>query len=427
MAKLIKKENGKIEVSVEIDLSGGTMLDMEDEIQKAVNEVGNTATKEALSKFDASGLPIRIGDVKMTSKGKTAKEYETPYGTVECERHVYQSSGGGRVYCPLDDRARIIISSTPKFAQMISYKYASTSAAEVEEDLHQNHNRKVTRGFIQKMGDMLGFIVLAAEKKWQYDIPDTEEEVRIISVSLDGTCIAIVDEGYKEAMVGNISLYNAAGERWHSIYIGAAPEEGKKSFLARLQVEVEAIKKKYPKAKYIGIADGAQVNWDFLNMNTQHQILDFYHAAEYVSTASHAIASNESNRQVWLRDARHKLKHDTGGADDILAEMIASRTKKLSKSVREDLERAITYFSNQKHRMNYADYCKRNFPIGSGVTEASCKTIVKQRLCRAGMKWKHTGAKIIIALRALIKTPERWAQLWYAINRNGFADLMTPQ
>ena len=51
-----------------------------------------------------------------------------------------------------------------------------------------------------------------------------------ISISLDGTCILMVKEGYREAMAGAISLYNKAGDRLHSIYIGASPEYGKEKF-----------------------------------------------------------------------------------------------------------------------------------------------------------------------------------------------------
>jgi hypothetical protein len=32
------------------------------------------------------------------------------------------------------------------------------------------------------------------------------------------------------------------------------------------------------------------------------------------------------------------------------------------------------------------------------VTEAACKTLVKQRLCASGMRWKHKGAKIILSV-----------------------------
>ncbi len=117
---------------------------------------------------------------------------------------------------------------------------------------------------IQNITDYVGAIAESTEQQWDYEIPEQNDIVKTISVSLDGTCILMKNEGYREAMTGNLVLYNAAGERLHTIYIGATPEYGKESFLARLQNEVDKIKEKYPKARYVGIADGAASNWAFL-------------------------------------------------------------------------------------------------------------------------------------------------------------------
>ena len=99
-------------------------------------------------------------------------------------------------------------------------------------------------------------------------------------------------------------------------------------------------------------------------------------------------------------------------------ELFAKR-KKLPKGVRENLSTAQTYFTNNRHRMNYAEQLDQNLPIGSGVTEAACKTLVKQRLCCSGMRWKSQGAKVILSLRALIQTDGRWKQFWSKIDQFG--------
>jgi hypothetical protein len=103
--------------------------------------------------------------------------------------------------------------------------------------------------------------------------------------------------------------------------------------------------------------------------------------------------------------------------------LIAIDTTKLSISVTTDLAAAITYFGNNiaQGRMNYAQHLKDNLPIGSGVIEAACKTLVKQRLCCSGMRWKTKGAKVVISLRALVQTQNRWQQFWDKINQ-GCAD-----
>jgi len=69
--------------------------------------------------------------------------------------------------------------------------------------------------------------------------------------------------------------------------------------------------------------------------------------------------------------------------------------------------------------MNYADHVAHDLPIGSGVTEAACKTLVKQRLCCSGMRWKPQGAKVILSLRALIQSKGRWLQFWHKVDQFG--------
>lgn len=78
---------------------------------------------------------------------------------------------------------------------------------------------------------------------------------------------------------------------------------------------------------------------------------------------------------------------------------------RLPKSIKADLETTLTYFRNNiaKNRMNYASHVNKNLPIGSGVTEAACKTLVKQRLCGSGMRWKTKGAKVVLRTQDLIK------------------------
>ncbi len=417
------KNNGdELEVTVKIKLTG-TMMEMEDTIQASVNEVGKIATGEALSRFDTTGNPIQIADIKLTSKGQEFKEYQTPYGAVLCKRHVYQTSKGGKIYCPLDERARILKSSTPKFARIVSSKYASLNAVEAMRDLKDNHGRTVAHTFIQDVADMIGSIAEATEEKWEYSIPEQKDAVSTVGISLDGTCVLMREDGYREAMTGNISLYNPEGERLHTIYIGASPEYGKQTFLNKLTNEIKKIKLKYPQANYVGIADGAKSNWPFLEQHTTNHIVDFYHATEYLAKASYAFAKDEDQRKQWKRNACHQLKHEENAAKTLLNIMKMKNTRKLTKDNKAKLESAITYFENQQHRMSYVEYRNKQFPIGSGVTEAACKTLIKQRLCRSGMKWKDRGARIVIGLRALIQTTDRWSQFWEKINQNGISGL----
>ncbi|MBV8608457.1 MAG: hypothetical protein JO034_13490 [Singulisphaera sp.] len=63
---------------------------------------------------------------------------------------------------------------------------------------------------------------------------------------------------------------------------------------------------------------------------------------------------------------------------------------------------------------------EQHVPIGSGVMKVACQVLVKQRLCRSGMRWKEHGAAAVLSVRCLTFTPERWSQFWSRIDRSGF-------
>ena len=97
-----------------------------------------------------------------------------------------------------------------------------------------------------------------------------------------------------------------------------------------------------------------------------------------------------------------------------------SQSQKHPKAIQDNLNAAVTYFHNHRLQMNYAFYRNNNYPIGSGVTEAACKTVIKQRLCCSGMRWKETGAAVVLSLRTLVLTATRWSQFWNKLNQYGF-------
>jgi len=203
-----------------------SMLKSEEIIQDRLNEAGVKATEEVLGRFDTDGSPIQYGSETFFSKGKEPKTYQSPYGQVVIERHVYQTSKGGKTFCPLEHNARIIITSTPKFAKTVSSKYADLGGSRVQADLKENHGRNVARSYIQNIAEAVSAIVEAKEDKWQYQTPAVDKKISSIAIGLDGTTMLLCQDGYREAMVGTIALYDSEGERQHTNYIAASPEMG---------------------------------------------------------------------------------------------------------------------------------------------------------------------------------------------------------
>lgn len=186
-----------------------------------------------LKQFDTQGEPIRVGGVKHTVKHYAPQTYETPYGPVQVERHTYQSSRGGRTYVPLENDARMILNSTPRYSQIVSGKYARLGADAICEDLLECNGRTLSRNYAKKLSDFVGSVAQCRETEWQYDLPELDRPVASVSLGLDGACILMHEDGWREAMCGSIALYDVDGERLYTIYCAATPEYGNTSDLTQ--------------------------------------------------------------------------------------------------------------------------------------------------------------------------------------------------
>jgi len=102
-----------------------------------------------------------------------------------------------------------------------------------------------------------------------------------------------------------------------------------------------------------------------------------------------------------------------GGADKIIRSF-RYYLGRLSGKNKKALQTELTYFLNQRPRMDYATYLQQGLPIASGVIEATCKTLVTQRMKCSGMRWSMPGGQAVLTLRSLIQS-DRWQQAWSLI------------
>jgi hypothetical protein len=125
-------------------------------------------------------------------------------------------------------------------------------------------------------------------------------------------------------------------------------------------------------------------------------ILDFYHFAEHVAGASAAcwgLGSDEA--QGWTGRVLHRAKHE--GALAVLEEIAAARTSVRAKAKREALSGLEQYVGKRMEMMDYPKFIQAGYDIGSGPTEAKCKT-VPARLKGSGMRWNLPNAEAMAAL-----------------------------
>ena len=421
-------DDGSMTLSVTFT-PGTSMLESELNLQSALNQLGSDATGECLKRFDTDGSKIDIGGHRMTSKGPQPKTYQTPYGPARIKRHVYQSGRGGAIFCPLDRDARIMRTATPLFAKQVAFKYANANAATVLADFAQ-HGRKVSRSYVGEVADDVASVAGDKEWQWSYSVPTATagERIKTVSVGVDGTCSLFVRDGWRQVMVGTIAFFNEAGERCSTLYVASAPEAGRATFFAKMEREVGLVRKVHPDARYVGVADGAHDLWPWLEGQTTWQVVDFWHASEYLAAASAGMRRGKAQRAQWLEEACHRLKHESGAAQELIDEFEQARDRLSAKSPSRDaLDQAISYFTNHQERMKYAFIRAMGLPIGSGVTEAACKSVVKERLCGSGMKWTKDGAENTLTLRALTKSADRWEQFWQKASRFGFTKISAPK
>lgn len=419
-ATLIKKSETGISIQIDFEFNK-SMMSAEQNILKGLNEAGVIATGEVLSQFDTDGSPIKIGNQTFTSKGQFEKNYQTPFGESRVLRHVYQSHSGGKTYCPLDQDARVVVTSTPRFAKMVSSKYSFGSTEYVKQDLLDNHNRPVNRKTLQTISEAVASVALVKEASWEYlPNPKDLEAVETLSFGLDGTCMQMRKDGWREAMAGTVTLYNRDGDRLHTTYLAAPPEYGKETFLEKLEESINKHKDLFPNTTTIGLADGARENWPFLQSLSDHQVIDFYHVTGYLGSYSKAVYKDISEQKGWLDRACHNLKNKHGSAMRLLHEIEEESQYKHKKKDQEVIDKALSYFKNNVDKMKYKKMIDMNAPIGSGVTEAACKVIVKERMCKAGMRWKNEGAQIVLKLRTMNQTDGHWDHFWNKVDQFGF-------
>jgi hypothetical protein len=368
---------------------------------------------EALGRYDTEGEPIRLGAYVMTSKGRSPECYKTLFGEVALERHTYQSSAGGKTFCPLEHNARICENATIGLCQVLATKHVSLSGRCLQRELELSHQLDFSLSYLQDVSQELGRRALGKEDHWSYAPVTAPGEAKALVVSLDGTCGAICHEGYKQIMAGAIDLLDEAGERLETAYVAHAPGEGKGTFLARMERELDRLRKRHGKVTWLGLCDGAPDLQAWLEAQCDHCTLDFYHVSEYVGKAAPAFGKTPAVQHAWLEETLHELKHHPDGAIKLQRKLTgAIAAGDVSGETKSALVDAARYVSHNLGRMDYAVNRALNLPIGSGVIEAACKHVVKQRVACSGMKWKRKGLQAVLTLRSLYQSTGRWEQFW---------------
>jgi hypothetical protein len=156
---------------------------------------------------------------------------------------------------------------------------------------------------------------------------------------------------------------------------------------------------------------GHLVNWEWL--------VDFWHACCYLTKLREALFGDSPAGWKWFKHVRHWLRHRKHGVIHVLrsATQHWNHTEDMDAARQKQYWEGYLYLRKYARRMAYSHYHRQGKPIGSGVTEAACKTVFTQRLKQSGMTWTVNGGQVIVDLRVL-KLSGVWQQAFRSYQRS---------
>ena len=428
-------------------------------IRELVVELEKSMVQETLAQYDINApLVIRAGKAyrQVLRQNKT---YTSAAGPIIVERSLYRAEG--QCICPLELQAGIIEGYwTPSAARLGCYVTAQLSPYQGERLFKEFGGLRPSKSALCRLSTELG-------GTWESKLTQLEQlfctdttipaNAVTVSASLDGIMIPLNKDGvndyqapvlvdnpsnqekkeyqekkakafYREASCAAINFYDGEGERLKTLRFGRMPEAGKKTLKSQIEQSINTILSQQPTLNLIKIADGAVDNWRFLSdrlfPGKGTELLDYFHASDHLNEAMEAAYGKGSAIALAkYQEYKSLLKNERGGIEKVI-DTLKYHSQKNPKNKR--LKTELQYFRNNRHRMQYAQALKSNYPIGSGVTEATCKTLVTQRMKCAGMRWNIKGGQGVLTARSLIQS-ELFDKGWSILSEKYIEKIALPE
>lgn len=400
---------------------------------------------EELARYDVDVEEVEVEGTVHHQALTSTETYLSAAGPVRVERHLYRPAGRGtKSICPLELRAGIVGGLfTPRAARQGAFAVAHLTPREAAALFAELGGMTPSHSTLDRLPKELSSHWEAQREVWEEALRATEtipDEAAVLVVSLDGVMAPMKDAGrtekrsqpdkqasgpagYREVGCGTVALHDTDGERLTTVRYGRMPEYKKATLCHQLETECQSILTLRPDLKVVKLADGAKENWRFLDrldlglpshllaQVEQVSIVDFCHAAEHLKKACDAIWNDSAVRSKAKFECLRTLLKEQDGGVEIVIRSLKHHLSRARGHRREQIEKELTYFRNQRHQMQYAQYLAEGLPIASGVIEAACKTLVTQRMKQSGMSWRQPGGQAILTLRSLIQS-NRWKQAW---------------
>lgn len=406
-------------------------------LHSSLQEVEREVLAEDLARADVDAEAIVVHGATLRRVLRAEQEYMTSAGPVSVMRTLYRdrSDPGERAVVPMELRVGIIDGFwTPNAAKQAAWVVAQMTPKTGEELFARLGNMAPSKSSLDRLPKELAERVDEDRKGFEADLRAAmviPERATTVMVSLDGVLAPMNDgnavqkksktaargqiakgpAGYREVGCATLSFCDEHGECLAAVRMARMPESHKVGLKKSLLAELKTALDLRPDLRIVKAADGAVDNWTFLHDEVPEgvEVVDFFHAAEHLHAAlaaSYGVGAVETQRR--FADLRHVLRHDPDGVTKVIRALTYLRNKLPGKK---EVARELGYFRKRRHLMRYAELSEQGLPIGTGVTEAACKTLVTQRMKQSGMRWGHKGGQAILNLRGWAQS-ERFDHAW---------------
>jgi len=229
-----------------------------------------------------------------------------------------------------------------------------------------------------------------------------------MQLSVDGSMLAIIGVGWREARVASLGSVTPdpsaaeAGRTTQLSYTAALCDAATFQATALPEVRHRGLDQA---AQAAAVSDGALWIQEFVDYHCPQavRILDFAHAAGYLAAAAQAsFGPGTAATSEWFTTQRHALRHDD--PDRVLTALAALPAS-------DERETALRYLGERRSMLAYATFAEAGWPLGSGSVESAHKHVLQARMKGPGMRWGLATAQAMIALRVVLAN-ERWEATW---------------
>ena len=412
------------------------ILRFEQDLQAEVRELARALEQWTLNRLEADvdALPKHVwfeASPYTRLNQKTPQPVWTPFGQIRLWRVGYRPTNktGDATLFPLPLCLGLVQGATPGLAERAARLLGGSGMTQSQtlERLRQDHNvhwgvkklRQVTAAVSQALTEhrhatqveqLLGWLNQASVSRGPHK--------PVVSVGRDGITLGMRIKGgrlFEVASTGTVTVLDRRGKRVGTVYLAYTPEFGQPTMSRELTRLVKDLLARWdgplPRLCYVTDAgDNETAYYERVLRRMKHpstgqrlpwiRVLDYYHASERIWTMAELFFGKGRRATSWARKMQQWLKKP-GGVYRLLHSAAALRDRYLSQRKRTQFQKTYRYLRQRMAFMRYAEYRQWGVPLGSGVTEAACKTVYTQRLKLSGMAWERIGAQTVLNLRVL--------------------------